>query len=259
MCLTITSLLLLCNFINIDAVSIPFISNATFRPLNDNSNSNPLIRVNCTCQRCLCEFFASGWARSYVALNCYPNQTCQFFSRFSITYTIQPTPGARLYFLQNRFPNASSCCMPNITELLNRLKAATPITISLGFQPSAFGYDPRKANETVVVGRFGAWAYRFSVSPLTWIRNSSIVNTSFSVALHNNQIYAAADGVPSIKLYDDQTSDFLFSVDHPTLSAVRKMIFINNGQNMVVSSQGSQSLVIFDIHSPTNYTFQVGH
>jgi hypothetical protein len=232
----ITCIVLLCFITTINAVTIPMISNAIFKPLNDFNNSTTLIRINRTCQECLCEFFTSGWNQSYVALNCHVNQTCQFFSRFAATYSIQPTPGAALYFLQNQYPSASSCCMPNITELINRLKAATSTNISLGFQPSVFGYDPAKANETVVVGRNGAWTYRFGLSPLTWTRNTSIVNTSISVALHSNQIYTASDGVPSIKVYDDPTGVFLFSINHPTLSTVRKMIFINNGQNMVVAA-----------------------
>ena len=146
--------------------------------------------------------------------------------------------------------------MPNITELINRLKAATPTNITMGLQLSVLGYDLVKANETVVVGRNGAWMYRFGLSPLTWTRNTSIVNTSLSIALHNNQIYTVSDGFPSIKVYDDQTSHFLFSVSQPTLTKLRKMIFINNGQNMVVTAEDNQSLVVVNIHSSTNYTVQ---
>ena len=258
MYLMITSVLLL-SFTSINAVSIPFISDVIFMPLNDNNTSNTLTRINRTCQQCLCEFLTDGWNQSYLAMNCYPNQTCQFFSRFSITYKLQPMPSAVLYFLQSQFPSASSCCMPNITELIGRLKAATPTNISLEFQPSVFGYDPTQPNGTVVIGRSNAWMYRFSLFPLSLAQNITTINTSLNVALHNNQTLVAFDGVPSVKFYDAQTSNFLFSVNHPTLSAVRKMIFINDGQNMVVSAQGNQSLAIFDIHSPTNYTFQVSH
>ena len=252
----ITCSLLLSLTASINALSLPFISNVIFKPLNDFTNSTSLIRINRTCQQCLCDFLNSGWNQSYVALNCHPNQTCQFFNRFAPTYSIQTTSGAALYFLQNQYPSASSCCMPNITELINRLKSATSRNISLGFQPSVFGYDPITTNETVIVGRNGAWAYRFGLSPLAWIRNTSIVNTSVSIALHSNQIYTASDGVPSIKVYDDRTSNLLLSINHPTLTRVRKMIFINNGQNMVVTAQDNQSLIVFDIHSLTNYTVQ---
>ena len=135
-----------------------------------------------------------------------------------------------------------------------------PIVRGLKLSPtsdlSVLGYGLVKANETMVVGRNGAWMYRFGLSPLTWTRNTSIVNKSLSIALRNNRIYTASDGVPSIKVYDGQTSHFLFSINHPTLTKVRKMIFINNGQNMVVTTQDAQSLIVFDIHSSTNYTVQ---
>ena len=254
--LVITCILLLCFIADIDTISLPFISNLFFKPLNDFNNFNTLTRINRTCQQCLCDLLTSGWNQSYVALNCHPNRTCQFFTRFAATYSIQTTVGAALYFLQNQYPSTSKCCMPNITELINRFKASTATNINLGLQLSVLGYDLVKANETVVVGRNGAWMYRFGLSPLTWTRNTSIVNTSLSIALHNNQIYTASDGVPSIKVYDDQTSNFLFSINHPTLTKVRKMIFINNGQNMVVTAQDAQSLIVFDIHSSTNYTVQ---
>ena len=203
----ITDVLLL-SFTSINAVSIPFISDVIFMPLNDNNTSNTLTRINRTCQQCLCEFLTDGWNQSYLALNCYlnSNHTCQFFSRFSITYKLQPTPGAVLYFLQSQFPSASSCCMPNITELIGRLTAATPINISLGFQPSAIGCDPTQPNEMVVAGRNRTWVYRFSLFPLSLIRNITIVNTSLSVALHNNQTLAAFDGFSSIKAFNGQNA-----------------------------------------------------
>jgi hypothetical protein len=62
---------------------------------------------------------------SFVAFNSFPNNTCQLFYTFPITYKIQPTSQARLYFPQQIFPNASQCCMRDIAYLLDKLKNGT--------------------------------------------------------------------------------------------------------------------------------------
>ena len=45
-----------------------------------------------------------------------PPHPCQFFVAFPQTYQVSALSGARWYFLQNRYPNASSCCASNSTR-----------------------------------------------------------------------------------------------------------------------------------------------
>ncbi|CAF2748269.1 unnamed protein product [Rotaria sp. Silwood2] len=96
---------------------IPFIQNVTLIP---KYNWNSTTITNKTCEQCLC--IATS---IFVALNYFPNNTCQLFYTFPISYKIISTPQARLYFPQKIFPNATQCCMPNLGYLLDKLKNGT--------------------------------------------------------------------------------------------------------------------------------------
>ena len=72
--------------------------------------------TNKTCNECVCMSNSS-----YIALNCFPNDTCEFFHTSSRTYQIQSSSQVDLYFLQQIFPNASQCCMSNASHLLNQI------------------------------------------------------------------------------------------------------------------------------------------
>lgn len=240
-----------------ECVLLPFIDGVILKPLNEiNANNSIRLNLNATCEQCLCEFFANN-SQSYVALNCLSNLTCQFFSTFPVTYKLEPINQTRLYFLKSIFPNSSSCCMPNIETLLERLRNATPITVHLNFSPSAINYDPRDDSEIAIIGRYGGWVYWFNSSNLQIERNNSIVNTSLAFAVKNDFIYTAMDDIPTISVYHRHTNNLVFAVNHPSLRKIRKIIFTDDGKNMLVSAQHNQSIAIFDIHSAANYTFQV--
>lgn len=120
-----------------DGILIPFVQDVFLQALSLNQ-PNITLRFNSSCQQCLCETVTST---KNIALNCFPNGTCQFFGDFPLSYKLKASVGTKLFFLRNEYSNASHCCMPNITELMERLKASTPTVIDLAFEPSAFGYD----------------------------------------------------------------------------------------------------------------------
>jgi hypothetical protein len=255
MCLIAFSLLLTF-VVRTRAVSIPYIQDAALQPIYGPS-VNISVRVNITCKQCLCDAFNSQANSSFVALNCFANGTCQFFRHFPLSYKLQLSVGTKLYFPQKIFPNPSQCCMPNMTELLNRLKNATPVVGNLPFEPSIMGYDEMKPNETAIIGRRGGFIYWFDPLTLNLIKNFSVVNTSLTFALRGDYTYTAMDGIPAINVFNRLTNTLVYSINHASLGILRKYIFINNGRNMVVTSQNTQSLAFFDVHSPTNVTFQV--
>ncbi|CAF2513314.1 unnamed protein product [Rotaria sp. Silwood2] len=109
--------ILLFSIASISCIQIPFIQNVTLIP---KYNWNSTTITNKTCEQCLC--IATS---IFVALNYFPNNTCQLFYTFPISYKIISTPQARLYFPQKIFPNATQCCMPNLGYLLDKLKNGT--------------------------------------------------------------------------------------------------------------------------------------
>ncbi len=236
-------------------MSIPYILDVSLQPFT-NTISNTTVRLNSSCQECLCENFISNNSKNYVALNCFLNRTCQFFQSFPLSYTLKSSPGTQLYFLQNQYPNPSQCCMPNITELINRLQNAVPITMNLTFQPSGFGYDEAIPTEAVVIGYNPGILYWFNPLTTMFIRNESI-NTSLTITSYNNQTFTAIDGVPTIYIRDKQTNNYLASVTYQILSKIRKLIFINDGQTAVAPTQSNNSVTFLNVNSPINYTLQV--
>ncbi|CAF1302279.1 unnamed protein product [Adineta steineri] len=235
-------------------MSIPYIENVYFQSVS--SNSDVTVRFNNSCQECLCESrFGNISNNDYVALNCFTNNTCQFFQYFPTSYKLSMSNGTRLYFLQQQFPNASKCCISNITELMDRLKTVTPTTINLTFKPAAFGYDSSIPSEAAVIGYDPGNLYWFNPLTTAFIRNSSI-DTILTLALYENQTFTANNGISVINIRDKQTNNYINNVSYPSLGSVRKIIFINDGQTMIVSTQNNLSLTVFDINSPMNYTYR---
>ena len=123
---------------------VALVRDVALKPLNDGNPPNSL-QSNASCEQCLCDLHTSGTFSSYLALNCFPsNNPCQFFAAFPQTYKLSALEGARLFLLQNRFPDASSCWMPNMTTF---------------FLPSVLGYDEANLDELALIGRYGDVVY----------------------------------------------------------------------------------------------------
>jgi hypothetical protein len=146
--------------------------------------------------------------------------------------------------------------MPNITELLIRLQNGTQTVMSLTFQAGPMGYDPTNAYEAAVAGFGQPYLYWFHPFTMAFLRNYSI-DASYVFTVYNNQTYTAVNGINTIYVRDRQTNNRLVNITYSSLNSVRKIIFINNGQTAVVSTQSNQSLTLFNVNSPTSYTIQV--
>lgn len=234
------------------ARSIPLIRHAFLEP-SINSNLNIIIRLNSSCEECLCQ---SLYSSDYLLLNCLQNRTCQLFPSFPLSYKIKSSNGSRVYFLRNQFPNASQCCMPNITELLIRLRNNTPTTINLGFQPGAFGYDKAKPFEAAVAGFGAPILYWFNPITTTSLRNFTIPN-SYSLTVYKNQTLTAVPGIPLINIRDSQTNNYLGNISYRSLDQVRKLAFINHDQTLIVPTQNYFSLTVFNINTANHFAVQV--
>jgi hypothetical protein len=240
--------------IPVDGILISFVQDVFLQALSS-SQPNVTLRLNSSCQQCLCDIVLST---ENVALNCFPNSTCQFFRDFPLSYKLKASVGMKLYFLRNKYPNASQCCMPNITELINRLKATTPTVVNLAFQPSAFGYDENQASEAVVIGWNPGSLYWFNPLNMIHLRNSSI-DSGLTIGLFNNLTLTATNSVPNIRVRDSQTNSLLATISHSSFTQVRKFVFINDGRTMIVPTQNNFSLTFVDVYLPSNYSIQVNH
>ena len=247
--------LLLCATAKIHGTSLPYIEGVFLQP-NGWTDVNRTTMLNGTCDECLCQAFGVNDSAKYLALNCFANQTCQLFTSFPVSYKLQSSAGGQLHFLSGIFPETSRCCMPNITELINRLKNATPIEIPLSFEPAAFGYDEADPNEAVVIGVNSGELSWFNPIDMTSLRSQTI-SASLAIALHNHSIFTAITGSPIVFILDQQTLTLSANITYPSLNQVRKFLFLNNGQTIVIPTQSAFSITFVDVQSPTQYTVQV--
>ena len=235
--------------------SLPYVQDVFLQPGRNEEISTTTL-FNITCEDCLCEAFNVQSGTPHAALNCFADQTCQLFPTFPASYKLQPSPTTRLYLLNGILPGSSRCCMPNITKLINQLKNATPIVIPLPFPATGFGYDENQPNEAAVITLYSGNVYWFNPINMTILRNQT---TTFSVTIasYNHSLFTGHEYDPTVYISDEQTLVQSANITYPSLNQVRKFLFLNNGQTIIVPTQSNFSVTILDAQSPTQYTVQV--
>ena len=227
------------------AVQIPFISNVTFVPM---FNSSSVTVSNRTCDQCLCDSKSS-----HAILNCFPNDTCQFFVDAPRTYKLQPTPNAMLYFPRLIVPNPSESCMPNISDLLSRLGIGVRTQVTV-HHPSCLLLDDH--GYLVTVSTTDQTIVRFYPNNLTAVGQppSPIFNqTPNSIAYNNGAYYVGFSNY--ILVVDSSNMSQIQNISTPLLSTVCDMIFLNGGQQMIAVSFGNTRLVFFNRSSLMSHSY----
>ena len=247
--------LLVAASLEIHALRLSYIQDVFLVPVGI-YNPNQTTTINGTCDECECKIFDGKNSTNNVALNCFSNDTCQVFSTFPLSYKLRSSAATRLYFLQGIYPNASQCCMPNITELVDRLKNATPITVSLSFAPSAFGYDETRPHRAVAIGRSSGDLYWFNPWNMSFIQNQTI-HGERAIELRNNSIFTTIDSSKTVIVLNEQTLASVTNITNPSFNKVRMFLFMNNSQTIMATTQDNMSVTILDVISPTQFTVRV--
>jgi hypothetical protein len=231
----------------VNSIQIPYIDNNVLIP---GYSSNSTLTYNQTKDQCLCLS-----SLSYPVINWFPNNTCQLFRVFPPTYQIQVTTGARLYFPQQLFPNASQCCMPDINYLLNKLTLATAIFANLSNPRDIFidnlGY-------LVTVEMSLNFLHRFNATSLSTISRTSVQNSyQMTIAFDQGAYFIAPNNQNFMAEMNSTNLALLNNITMTGISGPRGIMFLNSGQTMVVTSNSNNSLVFFNRSSviPSKYTF----
>ena len=228
-----------------DAVEIPFIRDVTFVPI---SNSTSTLIANRTCDECLCEAYPS-----HRILNCFSNNTCQFFTDIPLTYRIQSTPNARMYFPQQILPNASKCCTSDTSALLSQLSASTP-TYADVTDPGRLILDHH--GYLVTVSYTDQSIVRFHPDKLTRIDQPAppVFLASPRSLAHRNGVYYVGFKAYILIVHSSNMS-IIHTVSTPVLYDVDDMMFLNDGQQMIATSMSNSRLVFFNRSAPTSYNY----
>ncbi|CAF1339797.1 unnamed protein product [Adineta ricciae] len=226
-------------------MELPHIDNVILSPTY---SSNSTFLSNMTCAQCLCIS-----SLSYPALNCFPSNACQLFYTFPSTYRIEYVQNARLYFPQQRFPNASQCCMPDIYSLLSKLNASQAVLANVS--------NPRDAiidnnSYLVTVEESTNYFIRFNSKNLTRITYRSFLNPVQTTVVLFNNVYYTANIAGIIMAIDSQTLSILSNIS-TGVSGIRGMIFLNDGETMVVTACESNKVVFLNRTSISPISYNI--
>ena len=190
-----------------------------------------------------------------MILNCFPNNTCQLFVDAPRSYKLQPTPGVLLYFPRQILPDPSECWMPNTSFLLTRLNATTPM-YAIVRQPRSLVLDNH--GYLVTASKTDRCILRFHPNNLTGVSQppSPIFLQDPSMIAYHSGVYYV--GFYSYTLAVDSTNmSQIHNISTSFLKDIRDIIFLSDGQLMIVASHGNNRLVFFNRSSsmPHNYDF----
>ena len=228
--------LILILFLIVSATSllIPFIDHAILIPLGLN---NSTLISNHDCYQCLCRTVSNS-----AILNCFGNNTCQIFEtvprRYRLTFDFQ----TRLYFPQRQFPNPSQCCMLNISEVVTKLQNGTRTIIDInGTRDLLIDHQKR-----LVVADFNPGYLRiYNTTNLNPILHLKInISRPFTLAQQNEAYFIGLQN-NSILIINANTLSRLNIINSPYLRGIRDMIFLRNGEIMIVASTDIHSLIFF--------------
>ena len=217
---------------------IPFIAYVSLVPRSSKSITT---LYNSSCDQCLCSAFANG----SVAVNCFlNNNTCQLFAYAPASYGLQSNPKATLYFINKTLPSPSKCCMPNTTLLIQKLQNASSISINFS-NPRCLVIDDH--GFLVTVEEHKSNISRFDPRSLVLINTTMFLNSSMNtLAYHQGAYFLGTDNntiliVNSSSLTLINTVKALGKIDAP-----RDIIFLKDGQIMIVASGKNRQLLFFN-------------
>ena len=244
---TLLTILILWPILSISSLQIPRIDDVALVPI---APAN-ITTLNSTCQQCICAALANHSA----ALNCFGNNTCQLFDRVPLRYRLQPVTQSKLYFPTGSLPNASQCCMPDLNALLTKLNNATRISVNQN-HPRCLALDNH--DYIVTIPYQGNAIRRFHALNLTFVDQINLTKSNIqNLAFDGHAYYTSSDNNNTIEMLNSNNLSAVNLITHPNISGVRDMIFLRDGQIMVVASAGNQKLVFFNRSnsSSVNYTY----
>ena len=146
--------------------------------------------------------------------------------------------------------------MPNITEIISRLMNTTPTVVSLSYELGAIGYEEARPDRAVVIGSGTGDLYWFNPWNMSFIKNQTI-NSGLTIALYNGSIFTGIDNTPRVYVFNDQSLACVNNKTYPSFNRVRKFLFMNNSQTVMVTTQDNASVTVLDMTSPTQFTVRV--
>ena len=241
-------ILLLWTIHPIQSIQLHFIANVSLVPYTP---TNCTTIYNVSCHECLC----AAYPNASVAVNCFlSNNTCQLFKYFPTRFRLQSTSPARLYFTGGDPPSPSQCCMPNTTLLIQKLTSALTKSIDL-WKPRCLVIDDHGFLVTVQEGESDL--SRFDPYNLTLIDKKTFSGYTMSNIAYHQGAYFLSTQSNDILIVNSTNRTVINTVTASGISGVRDMIFLKDGQTMIVASADNGRLFFFNRSSisPRDYKY----
>ena len=196
--------------------------------------------LNATCDQCLCSALQSN----AIAFNCFlGNKTCNFFDNFPRTYRLKSIQVARLYFPRGALPNASESCMSDTSKLLGQLSNATVTSLNIT-GPRCLVIDNH--GYLVTVEDRGYQIHRLDPLTLTRIDSTNFAGSPMmNIAYFRGAYYIARDG-GDILIVNSNNLTVINIVTSWHINVPRDIIFVQDGQTLVLASAGNNRLLFFN-------------
>ena len=241
-------IMLLMSFLlhSILCIQLPSIGNVALIP---RFPTNFTTVSNASCDQCLC----SAFANSPAAVNCFSNNTCQLFSYVPTSYQLQTDAASILYFTGTSLPSPSQCCMPNTTLLIQKLQNAAIQSVNLS-SPRCLVIDDH--GFLVTVQEIGSNLSRFNPHNLSLIDSTTFSGYFMENIAYHQGAYFISTQNNSILIINSNNLTLINKIAASGLDRVRDMMFLKDGQTMVVASANNRMLSFFNRSSisPRNYT-----
>jgi hypothetical protein len=143
--------------------------------------------------------------------------------------------------------------MPNLTYVLNKLKNATTMYANIS-DPRCLAIDNH--GYLVTVSKTYSSIVRFDLTNMTLISTTNFSYTSpYTFKYYNDNYYVGVGN--EIVVVDSNNLTIQNNITAQNLSSTRDMMFLNNGNTLVVASSSNYYLIFFNLSSntSTNYNF----
>ena len=188
-----------------------------------------------------------------MILNCFPNATCQFFVDAPRTYEFRPALDTFVYFPRQIVPNASESCTQSIRFLLDRLNETTPTYANI-LSPRCLLLDEQ--GHLVTVSQSDKSIVRFHPNNLTRIDQPPspvFTQNPRSLSHHNGAYFVGFYDYISVVNSSDMSQ--IASISTSYLQGTHDMIFVSDGQQMIVTSMDNGRLLFFNRSSALSYNY----
>ena len=213
------------------------------------SSSNSIVLTNLSVNQCLCQ--ASS---EIAALNYFANGTCQLFTLTSCTYRLEINLQSQLYLFDSSFEPLRPGCTISGSELIRRLNGSVAInTAAIG--PLCLLLDDRGYLVTLLP--VSSSIERYDPATLTRIDRINITGSIPTSLSFYDGAYFISLLSNNITVMNSTTLAVINIISSPFLQGPRDIIFLNNGQTMVVAGYSNDYLVFFNRSTPdsTSYSF----